>query len=122
MAQSDSTTGKKNPLQRITIPSGVELYDALMNNIEPDLVTKNIAGLDEKYKGESADERAARLKRYNAAYAAYDLAYAVWLLDTNGKINKYRRAALSQAESEDRQRESQLLQQFEPRFNSPDNL
>lgn len=45
-----------------------QIYNSLMAEIEPDLVFERIAKLDEKYVGESAEQHAARLQRYEAAF------------------------------------------------------
>lgn len=48
------------------------VYDTLMSSIEPDLLSTNIQTLDEKYKGESAEDRKARLERYVLAFMIFD--------------------------------------------------
>ncbi len=41
-----------------------DLYDVIMETIEPDLTSKNIGTLDEKYADETAEQRKARGLRY----------------------------------------------------------
>jgi hypothetical protein len=44
---------------QLRIPSGIDVYDALMSAIDEDLLTDNIPHLDEKYQGEIPRERGA---------------------------------------------------------------
>jgi len=53
-------------------PSAQWLYDELMQHIEPDLLTDQIAHADEKYAGESDEDRAARYERYTIAFMAFE--------------------------------------------------
>lgn len=43
-------------------------YNQLMAGIEPDLTIENISTLDQKYAGETAEEREARMGQYAAAF------------------------------------------------------
>jgi hypothetical protein len=45
----------------------LELYNALMKQVEPDLLTDTIDALDFMYAGETEEERAARMDRYAKA-------------------------------------------------------
>lgn len=52
------------------IPSTVELYDLLMREIEPELLTTSIAGLALKYRRETpeqANERAGGMQRHSVS-------------------------------------------------------
>lgn len=44
-----------------------ELYDIMMEVIEPDLMIKNIDTLDQKYAGESPEDRQHRFNRYSVS-------------------------------------------------------
>ena len=48
------------------------LYDEIMLQIEPDLVTDQIPLLEERYKDEPENERQARMERYDRAFDAFD--------------------------------------------------
>ena len=64
--------------QDIVFPSGTEVYDGLMVDIEPELLSANIPHLDEPYVGESEEDRKKRYDRYTEAFAKYDEAFAKW--------------------------------------------
>ncbi len=51
--------------------SSQEMYDLLMEQIEPDLTSANIQSLDEKYADESAEDRRARLESYTIAFEIF---------------------------------------------------
>ncbi|MBU0458452.1 hypothetical protein KJ652_03440 [Patescibacteria group bacterium] len=65
-----------------------DLYNFIMEEIEPELTTFNIPTLDELYKDESKKERKKRLERYKAAMEdcmkRMDEAFAAWEDDFNG--------------------------------------
>lgn len=48
------------------------LYDAIMAEIEPELTSAVAPTLKQKYRHESAAEKAARLARYEQAFATFD--------------------------------------------------
>ena len=63
-----------------TTPPTVEvdfkyIYDLLMTDIEPDLVTGNMPYLDAAYEGESEDDREVRLERYRMAFEVFTERY-----------------------------------------------
>jgi hypothetical protein len=84
-----------------------------MADIEPDLLTVSITLLDAKYKDESAEERSARLARYEDAYTKYDMAFAVWTGQLKQLVTNYRRDALKSAESQSRTEESNVMNTLE---------
>jgi len=82
------------------IPTGDDIYNNLMGAIEPDLLTTNISLLDEKYKGETKEERQARLERYRQAYNEYDKVYERWITDFTSAVTQFKRDALHSAEAD----------------------
>jgi hypothetical protein len=48
------------------------LYDGLMKQIEPELVTDRIEYLDFQYAGETPDERKKRMERYAKAMVTFE--------------------------------------------------
>jgi len=66
------------------------LYDTLMGQIDPDLTLENIKTLDEKYKGETPEEKEKRELRYVASFQAYDecLGELDWVLAEDAKVLK----------------------------------
>jgi len=55
----------------VPVPSGTEIYDALMSKIDTDLLTANIPTLDAQYAGETAEEKKVRYERYQESYKKY---------------------------------------------------
>ena len=100
----------------VTMPSGDEIYDALMADIEPDLITTNLPHLDEKYAGETPEQKAARMARYEAAYARYDAVFTEWLANLKGVVNDTRHQALVTAEEKDRGDEQATLDKIMQSF------
>jgi hypothetical protein len=49
-----------------------KFYDFVMGGIEPDLMTETISTLDEKYGGETEEDRAIRYEKYTFAYQLFD--------------------------------------------------
>jgi len=110
MTQTSSTIGLP------TVPSGVDIYDALMGKIDSELLSVNLPHLDEKYENETPDQRAIRYKRYEQAYAKYDKAYAQWLADFGVLVSSLKRTALRSAEAEDRKAEEAQLKNMESKM------
>ncbi len=96
-----------------TVPSGTDLYDALMFGIEPDLVTVRLPLLEQKYRGESPEEHAARMERYQRAYEEYDRKALEWMAKFRMLVTAYRKEALSRAESREQSKEATLLADIE---------
>lgn len=104
----------------ITFQPGVtpaeELYDALMADIEPELTRASAAGLDEKYKGESAEGKQSRLARYRAAFVRFQ-DVAKQLMGSLGEVvHRQRRLALKEQEAKSRREEESFLKNLEARF------
>ncbi|HVW67177.1 MAG TPA: hypothetical protein VHA78_05640 [Candidatus Peribacteraceae bacterium] len=53
-------------------PDARWIYDEFMKHIEPDLMTDHIEHVDEKYAGETAEERAERYEQYTMAFLIFD--------------------------------------------------
>jgi hypothetical protein len=51
------------------------MYDQIMGQIEPDLLTYQIPLLEKKYKNEKPEERAKRLEAYAKAFKIFDEAF-----------------------------------------------
>ena len=105
-------TQTENP-QEIKIPSGEEVYNGIMGRIEPELLTTVIPTLEEKYKGETEAQRAARLERYKKAYEEYDRQYEAWTLELKTLVTRARREALESAEKKEKVKEEVVLQNID---------
>ncbi len=51
------------------------IYDLLMADIEPELVTANMPYLDTAYEGETEDQKEIRLERYRMAFEVFTERY-----------------------------------------------
>lgn len=92
---------------QIQMPSGTEVYDGLMSAIEPELVSSNLAHLDEPYVNETPEEHDARYERYNNAFAQYEIAFAKWMSDLQQAVRSFRRTAIATAEAENKLEEQE---------------
>jgi len=101
-----------------TIPTAEEIYNGLMRDIEPDLLTDQIPLLDEKYANETEEEKKARMARYTEAYAKYDVEYNTYIADLKEKASEYKKAAFKEAEEKDQKQEQAALAQLESQFSS----
>jgi hypothetical protein len=100
-------------MAELTFPTGQEVYDALMAQIEPELVSANVAHLDEKYANESEADRKVRYERYTQAFMKYDEAYREWESALHAAVSTYRRDAFRSAETDSRTEETNALAQLE---------
>ena len=101
------------------IPTGQELYDAIMMNIEPELTTDIAKTLDAKYKDESPEDRAARNQKYDLAFERYEEAYKEYMATLDSQVHRYRREVLVHAEMEDRVQDEPLLDKISGFFQQP---
>lgn len=92
-----------------TIPSGRAIYDWIMGQIEPELVSSSLPLLKTKYKDETEGEKETRKQRYNAAFAKYYEMYEVYLADLDARIHRYYREALRSIEERNNLQEKQTL-------------
>lgn len=82
-----------------SLPTGEAIYNAIMSQIEPDLVTDSGVGTDAPLKGESAKAFSARMEKYHKAFALYDQclsAYIAHLRDESKKSRVATRVATEQ--------------------------
>jgi hypothetical protein len=98
------------------IPTGREIYDQMMAHIEPDLTSANYKTLTEKYKNETAEQREARMKRYELAFERCDKSYDEYLETITVQVNRYRKDAYAHAEVVDRDSEDSFLNGFTSLF------
>ncbi|MBT3835219.1 hypothetical protein HOF56_03130 [Candidatus Peribacteria bacterium] len=95
------------------IPSGQEIYDLLMGKIESDLLSKNLDGLEEKYKNETPEEKEERKNRYNKAFAQYHKELDEYLAGMNQKIVEYKRISIQSLENRNKEKEEVKLAEIE---------
>lgn len=102
-----------DPKIRAMVPPGVDIYDALMGEIEPELLSVNLPVLDRVYAKESKADRAKRMQRYKKAFEQYDLAFQSWLGQLNKEVDEQRRDAFEKAETQMASIDAGLLSKIE---------
>lgn len=95
------------------IPTGQELFDVIMGNIEPELTSEGSKKLDQKYQNETTEELMARKKRYDLAFERYDQAYEGYIATLQAQMERFRKQSFVSAEMEDRQVEGNLLEKIQ---------
>jgi hypothetical protein len=98
---------------QIKFPPAEDIYNAFMGRIEPDLLTSNIGGLKEKYKGESSEDREERRKRYEAAYEKYNKEFTTWITHINEMIDSAKKDALTSAKKKVKAQEEKIMEDLE---------
>jgi hypothetical protein len=102
MADTQTATGAPEP---DAIARGKQIYDQIMAEIDPELVTDSLTTLSEKYKDETPEQAAARSARYDAAFAEYDKRYAAYMTDLGGKVKSLQRTVRAGIENDERAEE-----------------
>jgi hypothetical protein len=92
------------------ILSGQEVFDLLMQKIEPELTSEGKKHLSEKYKNETASEHAMRSARYQKAFQEYDRAYEEYMQKQRRDLVAYRTSSFADIEKEsEKDRDAALL-------------
>ena len=112
MSPSTSSSGS------IRIPTGPQIYDALMSKIEPELMRANLGALDAPYKDEAPEARAARYKRYSKAFIAYKKAFKDWSKQLNKAVKAYKTALFKTVETLSQSKQDAALQALELQLQS----
>ena len=97
-----------------TIPTATEIYDAIMAQINPDLVSTSGVQTDVPLPGETPIQFAGRTQRYASAFTLYERcldAYVTNLKDQAHTIRLQKRvSAESEAAAADAAAEDEILQ------------
>ena len=109
MSQTHTATVPSDELAR-------ELYDVLMREIEPDLLSYNIDKLDSFYASESEEEHAVRMDRYQKAYQKFDQAFNEFMGEVPAEARASKRAALKEKEENAKNLEQEDLASLEAAF------
>ncbi|MFH0851969.1 MAG: hypothetical protein V1876_04445 [Candidatus Peregrinibacteria bacterium] len=80
------------------VKTGAEIFDSIMVEIEPELTTAGSKGLDEKYKGETPEQKKARGERYAKAFEEYEKHYAAYRLEQESQVHAFKRQVIQFAE------------------------
>lgn len=114
MAQTQ--TSGLDPAIAALIPTGNQVYDAIMGKIEPELISANLPGLEAKYAGESLEERQVRMQRYTLAFQEYDRVYGEWITNVQKAVKAKRTDALQKAEIQLQEKDAAALADLEAHF------
>ena len=112
MQTQTQQTGSSKP----AIPEADELYNMLMQEIEPDLVVENLDKLDDLHPNETEEERKARYERYQAAFEEYRVKRQEYMDEKNAEVNEYCKIKIRRIEEKSRQNEADKLAQLEAMF------
>lgn len=102
----------------VQIPSAEDIYDALMGDIEPELVSTHIPKLKDKYINETAADRQARMERYQQAYEELNNRYEEWLTEIKKLFSDFKRQALQLAEEEIKAKEAAQIANFDAQLDA----
>lgn len=89
------------------------LFDAVMAEVEPDLMRKNIGALSEKYKGETPEQRTVRVERYAKAYLTWKEKLKQIVSAWKKEILKYRDGVIAKAKITSEKADEQELQNLD---------
>lgn len=90
----------KDDQTAVCIPTGTELYDAIMGEIEPELTSSQLPLLAAKYENESHEERKERLQRFNFAFTLYQRCYDEYLIELKKNANACKDTARTLSDKE----------------------
>jgi hypothetical protein len=94
------------------VPTGQEIFDAIMGHIEPELTSEGLKTIPAKYKGESREDLQRRKQRYELAFERYEQAYEGYMQTLHSQVARYRRESFTNAELEDRRDDNRALGQL----------
>lgn len=83
---------KKKTNNDPAIITGEQIYNAIMGEIEPDLVTTSGVSTDVRLKGESKAKSTARMERYRKAFALYEKCFTAYVAHLRNESKKSRSA------------------------------
>ena len=104
------------PVTAPVIPESEALYNLLMQGIEPDLTTDQIPLIEQKYSGETPEQRQARIERYEQAFESYEKVLDAYLLELQSKVAVFRKQVIGEAENTSRSEEAGQLASIESHF------
>lgn len=75
-----------------TLPTGEQIYNTIMSQIEPDLVTTSGVSTDAPEKAETPAHFTARMERYQKAFALYEKCFNAFVAHLHEESKKARLA------------------------------
>ena len=95
------------------IEEGTVIYDMIMGEIEPDLVSGMAEKLDEKYAGESDVETKVRMERYAKAFKEYEKRYKEYKERKDAEVRAFSRDTMRATEGSSAKKEEGKLADLE---------
>ncbi len=95
---SDTTVSTEDYLAPPPILDGDELYDFLMEGIEPELMNKNLPKIGALTKNETVEQRKVRVKRYAEAFTEFDARLTEYKREWDEMFAGYKRDSAKMAE------------------------
>ncbi len=102
----------------IVFPTGEELYDSIMSEIEPELMLSNVATLDAPYATESVSDKKKRYERYGKAFAKYKNTYDLYMKSLSEALGVYKRTITEVASQVNDTKESSVLTALEEQLSA----
>lgn len=111
------TTTTSTPLPALpAVFEGDGLYDHIMAEIEPELISTVYETLDEKYKNETPEQKAERQARYDKAFTEYERRFALYTNEWNGRLRAFQTNVIRSMEEDARNDDSTIMSQLESAF------
>lgn len=96
-----------------TIPGGQELYDQIMQEIEPELTSDGIKTLKAKYKDQSKADHQKRMERYKKAFHAFIKEYQQYQAEQKSAARSYGKTLVQSIEKRAVESDSEKLGDLE---------
>ncbi len=93
-----------------------DLYNVLMEDIEPELTTYTINELDTKYKNESKKDHKKRIERYANAFMEFKKRFGILLDLWKGELIALRDAMIAKVKEKTTEEEQEKLSDIERSF------
>lgn len=101
-----------------SLPTGSQIYDAIMAEVEPELVSASLSLLEEKYRDEPEVQRLVRMERYGKAFTEYDKRYQAYQDSVSTSIKRCKLTARQAAEHRSQRQEEGVQQAILSQMNS----
>ncbi|TSC60049.1 MAG: hypothetical protein Greene041662_275 [Candidatus Peregrinibacteria bacterium Greene0416_62] len=108
----------QTPIDPIVLTDGKQIYDLIMQEIEPELMTDQMPLLMEKYKDETPEAKKARGARYTNAFAEYDKRSNAFFVGLETQVDALKKKAFASAEQKNHEEEITQLQLLESQISS----
>ncbi len=94
------------------------LYDTIMGQIEPDLTTTQIDHLEEKYKGETENQKKERHAAYEEAFVLFEKIFKQVTEKVEADVREQHLKAQKQRDREEQKEKTKEMSQVEKELDS----